>query len=237
MKQKHFFSRVISTGTIFAICASMMFAVTGCGDKESNTSGDTVSNASTDVSTAKAESTSVAQKSDSPVTKLDDVAFKTKDGKAVTFGMKKADIDKVLGPGKGDYPITYGQLSVQYRTDEVSQVIGISKGSSTDESQYTVKGIKLGDKKADVLKAMGTPPKSLEKGTSSAIQYYFKVDGDKLQKLDTYKDIKDGGEYLSVTFAFAISSNDGITDDSPVAMITEVSISPAMISQLEQQLQ
>lgn len=205
------------------LCVAFMFSMTACGDKESKASNsDSVSKASSNVSSTK---------SDSQALKLDDFAFKTKDGKSVKFGATKADIEKALGQGKEDLTTTYGQLSVVYRND-VSENIAISKDNANDESQFTVKGIKLGDKKSDVVKVMGALPESMEGGTGSSIEYYFKVDGDNIKKLNSYKEIKDDGNYFAVIFAFNISSDEGeVTDNSTLAMITEVGVTPELFQQ------
>lgn len=225
---KHGFKLTI----VALLCVAFMFSMTACGDKESKTSNsDTVSKASSNATTDKAESTSVEKKSDSQALKLDDVAFKTKDGKLVKFGAEKAEIEKVLGQGKENLTTTYGQLSVVYRND-VSENIAFSKDNASDESQFTVKGIKLGDKKSDVVKVMGALPESMEGGTGSSIEYYFKIDGDNIKKLNSYKEIKDDGNYFAVIFAFNISSDEGkVTDNSTLAMITEVGVTPDLFQQ------
>ncbi len=231
MKRNYVFPRLMGKVTIFMICATMIFAMAGCGDKESKSSGDTVSKASSNESSVKADSTSVENKASGKISNLGDLAFKTKDGKSAKFNMGKADIEKAIGPGKHDLTDTYGQLSVVYR-DDMPENMALTKENSSDESQYTVNGIKLGDKKSDVVKLMGTPPESMEGGTGSSIEYYFKVDNDNIQRLTSYKEIKGDGKYLAVIFAFNISSDEGkITDNSTVAMITEVSVTPELFQQ------
>ena len=93
------------------------------------------------------------------------------------------------------------------------------------ESEYALKGIKLGDKKSDVTKVMGNPSEPKENDEASIV-YYFKVENDNIQSISTYKDIeKDkSGKYIAIIFTFDANSESVIDDNCQLGDITILSI-------------
>ncbi len=177
MKQKNAFKSLIGTATIFVLCISMMFAMAGCGSSDSSAGSNSDSTTVAGDSTVKDSKKAAAKE-----VKLAEFRVKSKDGKEVSLGMKKDDVVKLLGEGKeGSFQnmYEYGQLSVSYTNDTVVTII-YSRMSSDEQPEYTFRGVKLGDKKADVLKAIGEPTKPFSDITADKkkTDYYYKVDGE-----------------------------------------------------------
>jgi hypothetical protein len=207
MKQKHAFKSLIGTATIFVLCVSMMFAMVGCGSSDSSAGSNSDSTAAGD-STAK-DSKKAAGKE----VKLAEFSVKSKDGKEVSLGMKKEDVVKLLGEGKeGSFQdmYEYGQLSVSYK-DNVANNIIFQRMSSDEQSEYTFKGIKLGDKKADIIKALGEPSKPFSDVTADkkVAEYYYKVNGENGTFVSSTRDmIEDTSSSMYISYSFKFGDND-----------------------------
>ncbi len=206
MKHKNIFSKAIGTIVVFTLSVSMVFTMAGCGSDDKSADSNSNTAAVVESSTGK----SAADKGTGKEVKLSEFSVKSKDGKEVTLGMKKEDVVKLLGEGKeGSFQdmYEYGQLSVTYK-DDVANTIIFQKMSSDEQSEYTFKGIKLGDKKADVIKALGEPSKPFSDVTAdkTEAEYYFKVNGENGTFVAAQRDMMEdtsNAKYISYLFKFA----------------------------------
>lgn len=206
MKHKNIFSKAIGTIVVFMLSVSMVFTMAGCGSDDKSADSNSNTAAAVESSTGK----SATDKGAGKEVKLSEFSVKSKDGKEVTLGMKKDDIVKLLGEGKeGSLQdmYEYGQLSVTYK-DDVAHTIIFSRMNADEQSEYTFKGIKLGDKKADVVKALGEPSKPFSDITAdkSEAEYYYKVNGENGTFVAAQRDMMEdtsNAMYISYLFKFA----------------------------------
>ena len=107
------------------------------------------------------------------MTKEDIGAVRVSDGEKITYGMKRFDVEKILGKSDSDSTestsISYdgGKISIFYRsTDDVGKtlttdqqtVAGIQLGADSAGAYESPRGLQVGDTRDDILKAYGEYP-------------------------------------------------------------------------------